>query len=54
MGFLVATIVVSIVFCAICVVMAKKRRRNAYFWGFLGLCFGPIPVIILALIGSRD
>lgn len=49
---IVAAIVISIVFCAICVAMARKRHRNTMVWGFLGLCFWFIPVVILALIGN--
>jgi hypothetical protein len=45
---------VCIAFTAICVSMARKRRRNAVLWGVLGFSFWFIPVIILALIGPQN
>lgn len=53
MGLLLV-IAISIIFIALCVAMAKKRRRNVMLWGILGAFFGPIPVVILALIGTRN
>ena len=53
MGFLIV-IAVCIIFTAICVAMAKTRRRNSILWGILGFSFWFIPVIILALIGPAS
>lgn len=46
-------IAISIAFSVLCVVMARKRRRNEMLWGILGFCFGPITVIVLAILGAR-
>jgi len=53
MGFLLV-IAVCIIFTAICVAMAKKRRRNAGLWGIMGFSFWFVPVIILIAIGPRN
>ena len=50
---LALVIAVSIAFAAICVMMARTRGRSEMLWGLLGFCFGPIPVIILAVLGAR-
>ncbi len=50
---LALVLLVSIAFSAICVVMARQRRRNEALWGVLGFCFGPIPILVLAILGAR-
>ena len=50
---LAIAVVVSVAFAGIGVVMAKKRRRSEMLWGILGFCFGPIPIIVLAVLGAR-
>lgn len=43
-------VAISLVFAAICFVMAKKKNRSPVLWAILGFLFGPIPVVILALM----
>lgn len=47
-------LVVSVIFAAICHVMAAKRGRRPALWGVLGFFFGPVPVLLLALMGSKQ
>jgi len=43
-------VAVSLVFAAICFVMARKKNRSPVLWAILGFLLGPIPIVILALM----
>ena len=44
---------VSVIFAAICHVMAANRGRRPVLWGVLGFCFGPVPVLMLVFMGGE-
>jgi hypothetical protein len=46
-------LLVSLLCAVVCHVMAQRRGRNALLWALLGFLVGPIPALLLLLIGSQ-
>lgn len=51
---LIVTLIVAALFGWLCHGMAKTRNRDTTTWAILGVLFGLISVIVLALLGKVE
>ncbi|NKB61549.1 MAG: hypothetical protein GKR95_05220 [Gammaproteobacteria bacterium] len=54
MIFITLVLLIAVISVVICHMVAKRKGRGPIFWGVMGALFGPLAILVILLMGSKE